>query len=544
MDVSRLVRKNFPVSSPFIGAHRLEDKLLADSFLVLLEKDSYRGILTPNDILKSPHTLAIDCLHKKPLVGSSQGIDSTLKSMKKAGSAVLPVYKDNSFVGVITLADIADYLLECKNNLKQEICKCTAQLRETNRSLKTETAERIRTEAELRESKEVINKNEVKYRSLFENSSIPFWEEDYSEIRKRIEGHKRSGVTDFRIFFEAHPEELALCSKMVRIIDVNKETLRLFGSTDKETIRQNLTKCWNQESWGTFRETLIAIAEDKVNFYAESSLDDLSGNKMYIDFYWMVVPGHEKTYDEMMFSVIDITNKKRMEKRLLTHQAKLRSLASELTLTETRERRRIASDLHDRIGQALFIAKMKLDSLGQNISETKIGQAIEEISGLIKQTMQDVSSLVFEISPPMLYEQGLGVALRWLGEKVEIEHKIRVKVQDDGRSNLLEDSLLAILFRAARELVLNVVKHAKAENITICLDRVGNCIQLCIEDDGVGFDSVAFDRSAIKMGGFGLFSIQERLKILNGQLRLNSVPDKGTRVTLVIPLATERQQKV
>jgi PAS domain S-box-containing protein len=229
----------------------------------------------------------------------------------------------------------------------------------------------------------------------------------------------------------------------------------------------------------------------------------------------------------------EIAEHKRTEKKLLDYQQKLRSLASDLTLTEERERRRIATDLHDSIGQALALSKMKLSEIRHSSPDTELCRELDEIYGLLERTIQDTRSLTFKISLPILYELGLESALEWLTEKFQMEHGIQANFIDDGESKPLDNDIRIVLFRTVQELLFNVAKHANAKKASVTTQRNGNNINIKISDDGIGFESSKFKGTK---SGFGLFSIRERLDFLGGKLKIESKPEQGTRITLEAPL--------
>ena len=230
----------------------------------------------------------------------------------------------------------------------------------------------------------------------------------------------------------------------------------------------------------------------------------------------------------------EISERKRME-------AQLRSLASELSLAEERERRRLAIDLHDRIGQALAICKIKLGSLRETVSSTDVAVSIDEIRELLDQIIQDTRSLTFELSSPILYELGLEAAVESLAEQVQKQHGILSTFEDDGQHKPLDDDVRVVLFQAVRELLVNVAKHAQANSVKVSIQRYDSDIRIGVEDDGVGFDTSEIGYST---NGFGLFSIRERLDYLGGHLEVRSEPGRGTLVTLVAPLKSEKQTTI
>ncbi len=240
---------------------------------------------------------------------------------------------------------------------------------------------------------------------------------------------------------------------------------------------------------------------------------------------------------------IEIEERKYNEKKLLEQQDKLRSLSSELLLTEERERRHIATELHDRIGQTLAVAKIKLGELQETKSLSSAAKALNEIREFIDQTIQDTRTLTFELSPPVLYELGLESALAWLAKQIEEKHHIQIDFKDDGQSKPLDDSCRVILFQATRELLFNIVKHARAQSVKVSVHRDNDTIQIEIEDDGIGFDTSELNSQVTGTRGFGLFSVRERINPLGGSLEIESEPDRGTHATIVLPLSCKIEIK-
>ncbi len=217
-------------------------------------------------------------------------------------------------------------------------------------------------------------------------------------------------------------------------------------------------------------------------------------------------------------------------------QERLRSLASQLILAEERERRRIATALHDRVAQTLALSKLKLEAVQESVSSTDLAKPLDEIHRLIEQAIQDTRSLTFEVSPPILYQLGLEAAVEWLTQRVQDQHGILSNFEDDGQPKPLDEDIRVLLFQAVHELLFNVVKHAHAQSVKVAIGRSGDKVQIAVEDDGVGFDISAISSHWSTNDGFGFFSISQRLDHLGGHLDIESQPGHGTRVTLVAPL--------
>ena len=185
----------------------------------------------------------------------------------------------------------------------------------------------------------------------------------------------------------------------------------------------------------------------------------------------------------------DITERKQAEQNLLKYQKQLKRLASQLTLAEERERRRIAGELHDQVSQSLALAKIKLDSLHAAVSSQPLAQALEDISGSLEKAIQDTRSLTFDLSSPILYELGFEAAVaEWLNEQVHDKHGIATEFQDDGLPKPFDDDVRVLLFRNVRELLINVIKHAHAGKVKVSIRRIDDSIEVTVEDNGIGFD--------------------------------------------------------
>ncbi len=241
--------------------------------------------------------------------------------------------------------------------------------------------------------------------------------------------------------------------------------------------------------------------------------------------------------DSILGTITDITERKQAEEKLREYQEQLKSLASELTLAEERERRRIATELHDEISQSLFISKMKLETLQKAPSDKKFNETLDEINDSLGRILAAIRSLTFDLSSPILYEFGFEEAVaEWLNEQVEGKYGIETEFRDDGLSKPLDDDIRVLLFRNVRELLINVVKHASAKKIKVSIQKVDSRIRICIEDDGVGFDSTKAESLITSKKAFGLFSIRERLENLGGNLEIVSSPGCGCRITITSPL--------
>lgn len=242
----------------------------------------------------------------------------------------------------------------------------------------------------------------------------------------------------------------------------------------------------------------------------------------------------------VVFMSEDITERKRTEEELGRYQERLRALASELTIAEEKERRRLAADLHDQVGQMLALARVQLATAAKEEADGRLSPRLAEVSETVLQASQETRRLISDLSSPAMNELGLAAAISdWMSEHVAGRCGIETEfINDFGPSRIdsINDDMRAILFRNVRELLTNVIKYADAGKITVRLQSADAQVKIIVQDDGVGFDPGEVSSVVTREGGFGLFSIQERMADLGGALDIKSAPGKGCTAVLSIPV--------
>jgi len=378
--------------------------------------------------------------------------------------------------------------------------------------------------------------------------------------RKKAEAALRESEEKFRTFMETASDLMNITDKDGYFTYVNEPTARTLGYSKEEMVGMHVTRILSEETKKHFEPRLKQlIAEGEVR--VDSVWVTKEGREIYGETTVVAVYDSDGEFRGTRAIFRDISERKRAEEALQKArdeleirveqrtkelrseiserkkaQEQLRSLASELALAEERLRRKIATDVHDHIGQNLAISKIKLESLRESASSPELADSLDEIGELIAQTIESSRSLTFELSPPVLYELGFEAAVEWLVRQTREQHALSTEFKNDGRAKPLDHDVRVLLFQAVRELLVNVAKHAKARNVTVSTKRIADEIQVSVEDDGVGFDTAKVGSRSYKTGGFGLFSIRERLGHIGGRLDVESRPKQGTRVTLVAPI--------
>jgi PAS domain S-box-containing protein len=369
--------------------------------------------------------------------------------------------------------------------------------------------------------------------------------------RKQAEAAIQASEEQFRQLVEQSPMSIQIVSPEGQITKVNRAFMKLWGISEDDLpevlAKYNLLEDEEAKKKGVM--PLInkafkgeAVVLPAIEYDADSTMDTIGvetkANKRWIQARLYPV---KNAHGEMV-SVIhieeDISERIQAEQQIQYHQDRLKALASQLTIAEERERRRIASDLHDEVGQTLAFARMRLASAHKTTADPKLLAILDEVSESLRNAIEDTEVLVFDLSSPLLYEVGLGAAIsEWLEQQLQNVYDLEFSFSEEGPKTALNEDIDAILFRNVRELLTNVIRHASASQVSVHIERAEDIITVIIEDDGVGFDPDAIAQKRGRGAGFGLFSIQERMSDLGGTFEIQSAPGRGSKAILSIPLA-------
>jgi CheY-like chemotaxis protein len=218
--------------------------------------------------------------------------------------------------------------------------------------------------------------------------------------------------------------------------------------------------------------------------------------------------------------------------------ARLRALATELNLTEQRERKRLATDLHDYLTQLLALLCMKLGQI-KRLPPAAAQAEITQAESVVNEALIYTRTLVTQLSPPVLHEFGLPVALRWLAQQM-IRQELSVEVRQSVPDCVpLPEDQAVLLFQSVRELLINVRKHARAHEAVVTIKQSDDDLYITVRDEGEGIDlasAMATNHPSSTSSKFGLFSIRERMLAIGGRLEVESAPGRGMTARLVLPL--------
>ena len=364
----------------------------------------------------------------------------------------------------------------------------------------------VRDISERKQAEEKLTKSEEKYRSLVDNSIVGVF----------------TTTIDGRLTF------------------VNDAMAQMYDFDSKEQMMAH----GSLERWKDLkdRERMLAQLQGHgrvTNFEAETITN--------ADRHIHVLFSAKQLGNNIVGMMMDITDRKQAEQKIIDYQQRLKALASQLTIAEEKERRAIAAGLHDHVGQSLALARMQLASARRSTSDAKLAEKLDDISETLIGSLEDTEKLMLELSSPTMHATGLSSAIsEWLEGRIANRHSLKTEIIDnipDDRRKALDSDIRTILFRNVRELVVNVVKHARANKVRVRLEDRSPYIRVIVEDDGIGFDPRAVTQTGSKTGGFGLFSVEELMADLGGSLRILSAPGKGCTAILSAPIRVGDRQE-
>lgn len=357
---------------------------------------------------------------------------------------------------------------------------------------------------------------------------------------KLAEEALRESEGRFRSLFEQSPDAIIVVDFTTeKIVEFNNRACEMLGYSREEFEKLSLSEIEVMESKDEITaHKQIVLRRGGDVFETKQRKKDGSLCDVLVNLKPVTIAG--KQYVQGIWR--NITEQRIAQKRLLEYQKNLKRLAARLTLTEERERRRIARNLHDQVSQSLALAKIKLDTMLASQNASPLAKTLKETNDTIEKAIQNTRALTFDLSYPLLYELGFEAAVsEWLMEHVQKKHDIKTEFFDDGLTKPLDDDVRVLLFRNVRELLINIIKHARADKIKVSVTKTDDSIKIQVEDNGVGLN--VDEITASHKSGFGLFSIRESIGELGGNFEIDSKPGAGCKVTMTSPLKGKRQTK-
>ncbi|MBN2591825.1 MAG: PAS domain S-box protein [Sedimentisphaerales bacterium] len=359
--------------------------------------------------------------------------------------------------------------------------------------------------------------------------------------RKMTELALMESEENYRSLVEFSPESVCVIAEE-KIVFVNASAMKLLKANNpEEVIGKSLLEFIHPDFVNSFREDMKLLLEKnkrirprEIKFvFPDGSLEEIETSATSV-----IHQGKQG----ILIMLHDITERKKAEDEIRRNHQELRALSARLQLAEEQERRKIAQDLHDSIGQILAFSGRELKKLQKSVPEDA-AKTIKEIAQQLDLAITQTRTLSFDLSPGILYDLGFEVAVEDLVDKISKERKIQCLFKDCEKPKPLTDEVKVLLYRSIRELLINAIKHSRATIVKVSLLRLKSNIHIMVEDDGKGFDVSIQNDISTKRKGFGIFSIRERLNHIGGKLEIESAKGRGTKAVLIAPLDIKHEKQ-
>ena len=344
---------------------------------------------------------------------------------------------------------------------------------------------------------------------------------------------KASEMRYRRLFETAQDGILILNADTGQIDDVNPFLTDMLGYTREQLLGNKLWEI------GPFKDTTASKAEFRqlqrqaYVRYEDLPLEISAGKSINVEFVSNVYQVNGGKV--VQCNIRNITERKQAEAKRKEYSSKLQVLSRRLVEAQETERRNIARELHDELGQTLTVAQLNLQALLQ--SPGACGQPrLTESLDMVERVLEQVHDISLNLRPSLLDDLGLEPALRWYTDRQAALVELKVEFTMEPLEHRLDPIIETECFRIAQESLTNVVRHARAHTVTVELHTKDGRLHLGVRDDGVGFDVVPVREQAVRGASLGLLSMEERAALAGGGLEFKSAPGQGTDVQAWFPL--------
>ncbi len=428
-----------------------------------------------------------------------------------------------------------------------------------------------------KEIEEDLRTSEARFRSLFDDSPISLWEEDFSQVKQRLDSLRAEGVTDFTTYLGEHPEIVTECIASVQVLDVNKATLNLYGAVSKDDLVKSLANSLPEAGNDFFRFELAQIASGAMNFEMEMIAQTLNGKMITVNMNWAVIPGYENDLSKVIVSIINITEQKRAEDELLETNRQLEeSIIRANTFASQAEMANVAkSEFLANMSHEIRTPMNGVIGMAGLLLDTELTAEQRQFAGIIRSSGEVLLFLINDILD---------------FSKVEA-HKLDLETLDFDLREILDDIIGIFTYQAQekgteltltiepdvccllcgdpgrlRQIVINLIgnaiKFTPKGSVSVCVKKESETeeeiiLHFSIQDNGIGIpaDRVSslftpftqVDSSTTrKYGGSGLgLAISKQLvELMSGRIGVDSVEEKGSCFWFTVTLAKQTSTRV
>jgi PAS domain S-box-containing protein len=331
---------------------------------------------------------------------------------------------------------------------------------------------------------------------------------------------------------------MAMIDKSGRLVDFNSATERITGLSREQLAGSDAASKFThpEELYRGFQQV---IAQGQVlNFpmairHASGKVTDVLCNaSLYRNAQGEVIG--------IFTSARDVTESRRIQQEIHTSRQQLRELAAQLESAREEERKHIAREVHDELGQVLTALRMDVSLLRLRFGalDPQLADKVQDMKNLVDRGIQGVRNVASNLRPAAL-DMGLIAALEWLCGELSGRINIACTLDMNQTEFDLDEARAVVVFRIVQESITNVARYAQATQVTIRLEQDQNELRVTVQDDGQGFDPA----QAAGKKSFGLLGMRERALALGGRLDIQSAPQQGTTIALTIPLHTQPTQE-
>jgi PAS domain S-box-containing protein len=354
------------------------------------------------------------------------------------------------------------------------------------------------------------------------------------QLEQRLQGQIDTLNRRMRAVFELAPVAIWI-TDTDHIVFANRACATLFGAADREAlIGRSIYQLLAPQSCEAVRRTVArALQGAGGTSTIHERIARLDGHPRDVVIAIASLPDHGRTVVQMV--ITDISERERENRELERSRQRLRSLSASMVQAREDERRRIARELHDELGQRLTALKMELAGLegaaAPDAPPGRIGAMLE----MVDDTVAAVRRIATELRPLMLDDLGLNAAIEWLAHSWSRRMGVDVTLHLGAVDPAIDDAAGIALYRMVQEALTNIARHAHASKVCIELQQRGSALLLTVLDDGVGFD----EASMFREGSHGLMGIRERALMLGGDLQIGNSPSGGGRLSVRLPLRAD-----
>jgi PAS domain S-box-containing protein len=337
-----------------------------------------------------------------------------------------------------------------------------------------------------------------------------------------------------RLFETAQDGILILNADTGQIDDVNPFLTDMLGYSRKQMLGNRLWDIVPFKDAGASKAEFRDLQRESYVRYDDIPLETRDGRAINVEFVSNI---YQVNGDRVVqCNIRDITKRRRAEEKLKEYSRKLQVLSRRLVEAQETERRNIARELHDEIGQALTVMQLNLQAMLQSPGRRPLVSRMKESLEVVDRVLEQVHDISLNLRPLILDDLGLEPALRWFTARQAALVGLQTKFQADPLEQRLNPVIETECFRVGQEALTNVVRHAKAKTVSVELRKEAGQLHLRVHDDGIGFDVGAVREQAMRGASLGLLSMEERAALAGGGLEFKSAPKQGTEVHAWFPL--------